>query len=125
MILLDSNIVIYGTQAAHRRIRAFIQENDHSVSAISYVETMGYHRLAPGEKHELETFFRLTKVLPLTDPVLDEAVRLRQLRKMALGDSLVAGTALVHGCPVATRNVGDFAWISGLKVIDPFSSATS
>ncbi len=52
--------------------------------------------------------------------VLEQAVRLRQLRKMTLGDALVAGTALTHGLTLVTRNTGDFRWIPDLSVRDPF-----
>lgn len=34
-------------------------------------------------------------------------------------DSLIAATALVHGCPVATRNEADFQ-VPGLVVVNPW-----
>ena len=119
MILLDSNLVIYATQPNNEEVRAFLRANGHAVSAISLVETLGFHRLGNEEREELERFFGRTPIHPLTDAVLQEAVRLRQERRMSLGDALIAGTALVHGLPLATHNPGDFRWISGLKVIDP------
>jgi toxin FitB len=39
---------------------------------------------------------------------------------MSLGDALVAGTALVHGLTLVTRNVDDFQWIQGLSLLNPF-----
>jgi hypothetical protein len=39
---------------------------------------------------------------------------------MLLGDALVAGTALVHGLTLVTRNTEDFDWIPGLPLFDPF-----
>ena len=56
---------------------------------------------------------------PLTQPVLDEAVRLRQQRRMSLGDALIAATALVHGLRLVTRNVDDFRWVDGLNLLNP------
>jgi toxin FitB len=53
---------------------------------------------------------------------LDQAVRLRQLRKMTLGDALVAGTALTHRLTLVTRNTGDFRWIPDLTGLDPFEN---
>jgi predicted nucleic acid-binding protein len=38
---------------------------------------------------------------------------------MSLGDSLVAGTALVHQIPLVTHNGKDFAWIEELRLVDP------
>ena len=39
---------------------------------------------------------------------------------MTLGDSLIAATALVWDHELVTRNTEDFAWIEGLRVINPF-----
>jgi predicted nucleic acid-binding protein len=90
------------------------------VSAVSYVEVLGYHQLDDEEQQYLEEFFRLAQVLPLSQAVLDQAVALRQQRKMSRGDALVAGTALVHGLTLVTRNSEDFHWIQGLSLLNPF-----
>ena len=92
------------------------------VSAVSYVEVLGYHQLDDEERQYLEAFFRLAQVLPLSQTVLDQAVALRQQRKMSLGDALVAGTALVYGLTLVTRNVEDFQWIQGLSLLNPFNT---
>ena len=57
------------------------------------------------------------------EAVLDRAVSLRRERKMSLGDALIAGTALAFGRTLVTRNVKDFAWITGLSVLDPLASS--
>jgi predicted nucleic acid-binding protein len=49
------------------------------------------------------------------------AVQLRQQRKISLGDALIAGTAIVHGRTLVTRNTDDFAWIDGLALLNPFT----
>ena len=59
-------------------------------------------------------------ILLIAPEVMAEAVRLRRVRKMNLGDSLIAGTALVHGLVLITRNIRDFSRVEGLTVIDPF-----
>ncbi len=45
-MLLDSNIIIDASQSENTQIRQFIGEHDIVVSAISYVEVLGYHLLA-------------------------------------------------------------------------------
>jgi len=40
---------------------------------------------------------------------------------MSLGDALIAGTALVHGRRLVTRNTTDFDRIAGLIVLDPLA----
>lgn len=61
------------------------------------------------------------EVLPVTDLVAREAVRLRQQQKMGLGDSIIAATALVHGRTLVTRNEADFRWVSGLNLQNPLT----
>ncbi|HEY2289634.1 MAG TPA: type II toxin-antitoxin system VapC family toxin [Thermoanaerobaculia bacterium] len=95
-MLLDSNIIIYSAQPENGFLRQLIAERAPAVSAISYVEVLGYHRISETERRYFEDFFAEARVLPLGQSVLDEAVRLRQAKKIKLGDSLVAGTAIVY-----------------------------
>src|SRR5215510_15887397 len=120
VMLVDSNILIYAAQPAHAQLRQFIADHAPAVSAVSYVEVLGYPQLEDQDRQYFEEFFHLAQVLPLVQAVLDQAVILRQQRKMSLGDALVAGTALVHGLTLVTRNVEDFYWIQGLSLLNPF-----
>jgi hypothetical protein len=122
-MLVDSNILIYAAQPAYTHLRQFIATHAPAVSAVSYVEVLGYHQLDDEERQYVEAFFRLARVLPLSQAVLEQAVALRQQRKMSLGDALVAGTALVHGLTLVTRNVEDFQWIQALSLLNPFDIA--
>ncbi|MBR8835500.1 MAG: type II toxin-antitoxin system VapC family toxin [Stigonema ocellatum SAG 48.90 = DSM 106950] len=119
-MLLDSNIIIYATHPEYRWLREFIAQQEPAVSALSYVETLGYHRLTEVEHQLLEEFFAVSLILPISQPVLDRAVALRQMRRMTLGDAIIAGTALAHQLRLVTRNVEDFQWIEGLQLLNPF-----
>ncbi len=121
-MLLDSNIIIYAAQPEHHELRRLIAEQTPAVSAISYVEVLGYHRLTTQAREHFKAFFAAAPVLPLSQAVLDRAVSLRQVRIITLGDALVAATALVHGLTLVTRNIADFAWIPGLLLLNPFES---
>ena len=118
-MLADSNIVIYAAQPQHERLREFIRDNSPLVSVISYIEVLGFHGLKDPERGLLEEFFAVAAVLPLSDPVVQRAIRLRQQRRMSLGDSVVAATALVHRLTLVTHNAADFQWIGELPVLDP------
>jgi predicted nucleic acid-binding protein len=107
-MLLDSNIIIYAAQPQHAELRRFIAENDVVISAVSYVEVLGFHKLTEADRLTLTDFFAASDILPITQSVLDNAVQLRQMRKMSLGDALVAATALVYNRTLVTRNVKDF-----------------
>jgi hypothetical protein len=121
MILADSNILISAAKGTYPALARFLVVHEPAFSAVSYVETLGYHAITPPEKRYIEKFFAGSVMLAIDDRVLRGAVRLRQARKMALGDALIAATALAHGCRLATRNLQDFRWFPGLDVVDPLS----
>jgi len=121
-MLLDSNLIIYASQPQHGALRRFIAREVPYVSAVSKVETLGYHELGEDEKQFLEEFFDAAEVLTVSGSAITVAIRLRQKRRMSLGDALIAGTALSHGVPLATHNAEDFAWIEELEVVDPLAN---
>ncbi|MEN9612273.1 MAG: hypothetical protein RLZZ628_3087 [Bacteroidota bacterium] len=118
-MLLDTNILIYAAHPSHAALRTFLEtkEDELCVSAISKVETLGYPKLTFAEKRLLQAFFEQILVLPVSDEVIDKAIVLKQMRKMSLGDALIAATALVHKQSLLTHNVSDFDKITGLTVI--------
>src|SRR5439155_7350722 len=107
-MLLDSNIIIYAAKPEHADLRRLIAEHAPALSAVSVVEVLGYHRLTPQERQHFEAFFAAATVLPISREVVERAVGLRQTKKMTLGDSLVAATALVYRRTLVTRNTKDF-----------------
>lgn len=123
-MLLDSNILIYAAQPAHHALRELVRDRDCSVSIVSRIEVLGFHRLAPDERSALESLFAALEILPLSEAVTVEAIRLRQQKSLTLGDAIIAATALVHGRTLVTRNTEDFAWIPGLQLWNPLADPT-
>ncbi|MBP7961941.1 MAG: type II toxin-antitoxin system VapC family toxin [Caldilineaceae bacterium] len=121
-MLVDSNIIIYAAQPEYKRLRRFIAEQITHVSAVTYVEVLGYHRLTATQRTTYQGLFQSLYVLPISSDIVDQAIILRQQRKLGLGDALIAATALVHKLAVVTRNVSDFRWIEGISVLDPFDA---
>lgn len=119
--MLDSNLVIYAARPEYPSLRRLIAARSPAVSAVSVVEVLGYHKLTAAERAHFESFFAAAEVLPLSEAVVARAVSIRQMRKMSLGDALVAATALVFGRELLTRNVKDFAGVPGLAVTDPLA----
>ncbi|HSJ56668.1 MAG TPA: type II toxin-antitoxin system VapC family toxin [Anaerolineae bacterium] len=122
-MLVDSNIIIYASLREHADLRKFIAAHAPAVSAVSYVEVLGYHALTAEEEAGFRQFFAVSTLLPVDQDVLDQAVVLRRRYRMSLGDALVAATALVHHLALVTHNVDDFCRIEGLTVIDPLRRA--
>ena len=121
-MLLDSNIVIYAAEPEHVSSRLFINTQPSFVSVVSYVEVLGHLGLTEHEKRFFKDFFRSATTLDVSSQIADQAVELRQQRRMSLGDAIIAATALVHDLPLATRNVRDFRWISDLRIVNPLAT---
>lgn len=119
-MLVDSNIIIYAISAEDKILRPFFKEQLPKVSIISRVEVLGYHKLTNDVRKQLEALFSWLRPLPLTDGIIEQATQLRQQRKLSLGDTLIAGTALENRLTLVTRNTHDFRWINGLALLDPF-----
>lgn len=124
-MLLDSNIIIYSSKREYAELRGFMAKNVYSVSAVSRIEVLGYHLLATEQHQYLIEFFQAADILRISDAVVTEAIKLRQTKRMGLGDAIVAGTALAHRLTLVTRNIGDFSWIQNLDLINPFESPES
>lgn len=72
----------------------------------------------------IDAFIGEQEVLPVTGEIARSAGMLRgQLQRAGMAraqaDLLIAGTALVHGLTIVTRNVRDFEGC-GVAVLDPF-----
>jgi predicted nucleic acid-binding protein len=120
-MLIDSNILIYALLPDHQKLMDWILDQLPSVSVVSKIETLGYHRLTQEHKAGLLKLFSCLTILYPSQHTYEIAIDLRQRRKMSLGDSLIAATAVEYGVLLATRNTTDFVWIDNLTLLDPFS----
>jgi toxin FitB len=118
-MIVDSNIIIYSAKPEYIQLARYLQLNQDvvRVSLISTLEVLGFSNLSLKDKLTFEGYFGSVKVLPITETIIAEAIRLRQQRRRSLGDSIIAATALLYNLPVLTNNVGDFTDIDGLQVI--------
>lgn len=119
MKLVDSNILIYAARPGAEALRNAIPWEEVAVSVVTRIEVLGYHRLKDEERAALDALFGALEVLAVTPEVADRAIALRRLRRMSLGDSIIAATALVRGIPLVTHNVPDFEGIQDLRIEDP------
>ena len=118
-MLLDSNILIYASNGTSPQAAELVTTGDHAVASITLIEVYGCKHLAPQERKALDTVFACLTIHELDKEVVDGAIRLRQARKMRLGDSIIAATALCHGLRLATNNTEDFTGIAGLELFNP------
>lgn len=123
MLLLDSNILIYAIQPQYSGLRQFLGNENLAASEVSLVEVLGYHNLTEEDKRGFGDLFALTQLYPVSRAVIEQAITLRQQRKMSLGDALIAATCLVHKLTLVTRNTDDFLWIVGLDTLNPIEAS--
>lgn len=120
MKLLYTNILIYAAETQYSMLLLpYVTDPDNIVSVISKVETLGFHRITPAQIRYFENLFKILKTAPVDDAIIDKAIELRQQKKMSLGDSLLAATALVLDIELISRNTADFSGISGLMATNP------
>lgn len=119
-MVLDSNIVIYISQ--NREIKNIPSNSTIYASAITKLEVLGFHRLSLIDKTSFENFFNSIIVLPIDESVINQSIQLRQIRKISLGDAIIASTAIIYRLPLVTANLVDFQWIQELTIIHPFDS---
>lgn len=118
-MILDSNIIIYSVIPKNTHIREYLKKNENklAVSAISKLEVLGYSKLTPDERNAFEHFFQNINLHTVDNAIIEKAVNIRQLKKISLGDSIIAATALLHNHKIFTNNEDDFKHIHGLKII--------
>lgn len=116
-----SLFILHSAQPEYPHLRELVAEHAPAVSALSYLEVLGYPLLTEQQRQYFEEFFQVAQALPILQDVLNQAVILRQQRRMTLGDAIIAGTALVYGLTLITRNTNDFRWIVDLELLNPFA----
>jgi len=121
MILLDSNILIYCYQERYGSLRDYIfdAENIPGISAITILEVLGYVNISQDEELYYNTALTLSSLFSIDSKVIELATQLKQQKKMSIGDSIIAATALINNRTLFTRNTKDFKHINGLKVENP------
>lgn len=90
------------------------------ISIITKLEVLGYHKLNDKEESYLNQFIKYWTIWPVDSAVIDMAIKIRQVKSMSLGDSIIGATALNEELPLVTANVSDFNHLSNIELINPF-----
>lgn len=116
-MVIDSNIIINGANTGNPLIINYLVDKFVLCSQISLVETLGYHRITEKEKAAISQLLLLTVIVSINDEIISLAIELRQTKKISLGDSIIAATALHYDHPLFTNNEKDFIGVPNLQVI--------
>ena len=120
--LIDTNVIIdYTSNLLPDKGTAFVENifnTAFNTSVVVKIEVLGYND-APAKMQLLEEFLAAATVFPLDDAVTQKTIELRRIKKIKLGDAIIAATAMVYGLIVVSRNVNDFKNIVGLHTVNP------
>jgi hypothetical protein len=109
--------------AWRRKARFLGHHPEASIASITQIEALGFPGISPEEENAILDFIHSSPIYPLDDDVIQQAILLRQQKRMKLGDAIIAATAMTHGIPLVTRNEDDFKHIAGLDLKNPFANS--
>lgn len=119
-MIFDTNILIYLSKYILKP-EALI-DNETAISVVTKIEALGCPFPQIEEHDLLSGICEALTVIPLSDEIADETIRLRRKYRIKLPDAIIYSTALVKGLPLLTNNLKDFKSLDGrVKLIDPFS----
>ncbi len=121
MFILDSNIIIYADIPDYSFLKSYTNNLNNSISLVTTLEVLGFNKITELQKSYFNDIFRILSIYPIDTIVINKAIQLRQQRKMSLGDSIIAATALENKLTLVTRNTEDFSWIENIKLHNPFT----
>ncbi len=120
--LIDTNIIIaIFSKTLPDDAKKFVANLSPIISAVTYIETLGWHKATNEQLAPLKDFMSKATILPIDHLVIEKTILIRQQKKIGLGDAIIAATSLVHHFNLLTRNTSDFKNITGLNVVNPYS----
>ena len=125
-MICDSNILIYAADPGDTLCLPYAQRADAMIASVTRIEVLGFpqfEQLPPERQTALNAVVASTTELPLDEDIIRRAIRLRQQKRMKLGDAIIAATALEYSVPLVTRNDSDFPHIDGLDILNPFEAS--
>ena len=120
-MLLDTNIVIHACQPDVDWLASWTTHPNAAIASVTRIEALGFAGISAEEETALLDFVSACPTYALDDGVIERAIKLRQQKKMKLGDAIIAATALEYDIPLVTRNEDDFKHIAGLDLRNPFA----
>ena len=90
------------------------------ISFITQIELLSWKTEFQTEKL-IKDFISISKIIYISDEIIDNAVIIRRSKKIKLPDAIIASTALTLDYTIITNNTKDFDNIESLKILNPYS----
>lgn len=110
--LADTNILLYILED-YPQVEE-ISNNTFSVSIITEVELLGKKDITKQEIGIIKNLLSDCTILPFTDSIKEETIRIKQKYSVKVPDAIIAATSIIHNIPLVTADKG-FEKIKGLK----------
>jgi len=95
-IILDSNIIIYLSQNRILVDELIVNENYYYISAITYMEVLGYRFDSIDEENIVRDLLNLFTVIYIDERITRKVVEIRKKNKIKLPDAIICATAVTH-----------------------------
>lgn len=119
-MIFDTNVLIYLSKYLLDLNKLPIEKA--SISVITKIEALGFSFINIEEHQLLQDICNELNVIPLTDAIAEETIRIRATNKIKLPDAIIYAAALVQKSPLLTNNIADFKSIGGdVELINPFT----
>ena len=119
-MIFDTNILIYLSKYTLKP--ELLINNETAISVITKIEALGYNFQNVEEYQLLADICDALTIIPLSDDVANETIRLRKQYRIKLPDAIIYSTALVTNLPLLTNNINDFKSLDGkVKPVNPFN----
>ncbi|WP_162847190.1 type II toxin-antitoxin system VapC family toxin [Mucilaginibacter gracilis] len=121
-MIFDTNILIYLSKYLLDPDRILSKQAKDSVSIITKIETLGFNFQKADEHKLLSDLCNELIVIPLSDQIAEETIKLRKGNRIKLPDAIIYATALTQGLPLLTNNIADFKNLGNkVELVNPFS----
>ncbi|MBC7568282.1 MAG: type II toxin-antitoxin system VapC family toxin [Spirosoma sp.] len=100
---------------ALRLLDEALQTNPARMSVISRIELLVYKPLLYSREQGIQQFVSESDVFDLTEPIIQQTVRLRRhYKNVKLPDAVIAATAIINGFTLLSTNDRDFERVQEL-----------
>lgn len=89
---LDTNAVLY---YLGNRLAEPIPKSPIVVSILTEIELLSYPRISESEETDIREFLSDIRIVALTPPIKEMAIRIRRASAIRIPDSIIAATAIV------------------------------
>ncbi len=122
-VIVDTDILIDAGMEVEQAVNCLKYHEVHAQLAVSIITKM---ELVVGcrnknEMRKTEKFLQRFEILAVNEATSEKADELLRKYRLShgllIGDSLIAATAIIWGCPLASKNQRDYRFISELDLL--------